>query len=74
LYHGPSSPYEDEVSIRIQDLWLEFAKNSKGGLSEVGWGSYGDGRAVLIGGASTPVQDIDISELDGVCNSLPAFT
>jgi acetylcholinesterase len=73
LYHGPSSPYEDEVSNRIQDLWLEFAKNSKDGLSEVGWGSYGDGKAVLIGGASTPVQEINISELDGVCNSLPAF-
>lgn len=73
-YHGPSSAYEDLVSNRIQDLWLNFAKDPKDGLYRQGWGSYGNGKAVLIGGTGTPVQEIEISELDSVCNSLPAFS
>lgn len=73
-YHGPTSSYEDIVSERIQDLWLEFANEPKEGLRRMGWNSYENGKAVLIGGTNSPVQEIDISELDGVCNSLPAFS
>jgi acetylcholinesterase len=74
LYHGPSSAYEDAVSHTIQDLWLAFAKDPEAGLSKAGWGSYGNGKAVLVGGTSVPVQEVDVSELDDVCNSLPAFS
>lgn len=72
-YHGPSSAYEDAVSSKMQDLWLDFARDPRAGLSKAGWSSYGDGKAVLIGDATTPVQETDISEVDTVCRSLPTF-
>ncbi|KAH8886237.1 alpha/beta-hydrolase [Thozetella sp. PMI_491] len=69
-YHGVSTLYEDSVSRMMQDMWVEFARDPLNGLRNVGWGSYADGRAVLIGEHETPFRDIDISQLDSICNGL----
>lgn len=70
-YHGASTGYEDIVSKKMQDLWLNFAKNPEHGLSKVGWNQYGIGKAVLIGDIDIPVKEIDVSQLDNVCNLPP---
>lgn len=70
VYHGPSTAYEEIVSRQMQDLWLEFAKNPEHGLGKEGWTPYGNGNGtsgVILGGMSTTVHSIGISELDGVC-------
>lgn len=69
-YHGSSSVCEDLVSNKIQDLWLVFVKDPKAGLKEAEWSSYGDGKAVLIGDAIILVQEVDVSDLETVCDSL----
>jgi hypothetical protein len=68
-YHGESTIYEDIVSITIQNLWLEFAKNPYNGLRKAGWGPYGAGKAVLLGDVHEPLKQIDVSELDSVCTT-----
>jgi acetylcholinesterase len=73
-YHGPSTAYENTVGRTLQDFWLDFARNAEHRLSKAGWGTYGKGKAVLIGEADQLVKEIDISQLDEVCKSLPAFT
>jgi carboxylesterase type B len=65
-YHGESTTYENTVSRELQDLWLEFAKDSQSGLINVGWGPYTEGKAVLFGDTDTPFRQIDIFELDSV--------
>lgn len=73
LYHGPATAYEKIVSRQMQDLWLGFAKDPKHGLGKAGWNPYGNGNGtsgVILGGMSTPVHSIGISELDGVCTSI----
>ncbi|KAF4634691.1 hypothetical protein G7Y89_g3411 [Cudoniella acicularis] len=67
-YHGASTTYEDSVSRSMQDMWLEFAKDPLNGLRNAGWCLYADGKAVLIGGTEAPFQEIDILQLDSVCN------
>lgn len=66
-YHGASSKYEDIVSTRLQDLWLEFAKDPREGLRNVGWNPYSKGEAVLIGDAEAPLKLINVFEIDNVC-------
>ncbi|KAJ7744951.1 para-nitrobenzyl esterase [Mycena maculata] len=69
-YHGASTPYEDVVSMKLQDLWLAFAQDPQNGLLAAGWAPYGAGVAVLLGDTDTPVKQIDVHELDdGVCVS-----
>jgi acetylcholinesterase len=69
-YHGASTAYENTVSRKLQDFWLNFAKNTEHGLGKGGWNSYGNGKAVLIGGTDKLVKKIDVSQLDEVCNTL----
>lgn len=69
-YHGASSAYENTVSETMQDLWLAFAKDPQAGLQDVGWNSYGNGKAVLLGGTEVPMKEIDVDELDAICGSL----
>lgn len=66
-FHGASTTYEEIVGAKMQDLWLEFAKSPECGLNNAGWGSFGEGKAVVIGDGKFSVMEIDISELDGVC-------
>jgi acetylcholinesterase len=71
-FHGASTPYENVVSAAIQDLWVQFAKDPQGGLAQMNWSSYADGKAALLGDIGTPVQEMDISELDSVCPAASA--
>ncbi|KAJ6614572.1 Alpha/Beta hydrolase protein [Mycena sp. CBHHK59/15] len=75
-YHGESTAYENEVSMKLQDLWLDFARDPQLGLQGAGWNSYGAGKAVLLGDADTPVKQIDVQQLDDICTSglLPGVT
>ncbi|KAE9368170.1 alpha/beta-hydrolase [Stipitochalara longipes BDJ] len=70
-YHGGSTDYEGLVGRTLQDFWLAFAKDPKDGLRNLGWGSYEDGSAVLIGGGNGPVEYIEVSQLD-MCSNLPS--
>lgn len=70
MYHGASTAYEEEVGAKMQDLWLAFAKDPLDGLKEAGWGSYAEGKAVLLGGADAPMVQVELGEVDGVCAAL----
>ncbi|KAK5130472.1 hypothetical protein LTR08_001994 [Meristemomyces frigidus] len=65
-YQGASTAYEEEVGRRMQDLWLAFAKDPQNGLRDAGWGSYAEGKAVLLGGANAPMVQVEVGEIDGV--------
>ncbi|KAJ7448494.1 Alpha/Beta hydrolase protein [Mycena latifolia] len=66
-FHGASTAYEDEVSAKMQDLWLAFARDPEQGLQSAGWDTFAAGKAVFLGDADTPMKVVDIQELDGVC-------
>ncbi|KAH3958669.1 hypothetical protein HBH70_206050 [Parastagonospora nodorum] len=69
-YHGPSTAEETAVGRTLQDLWLDFAKDPGYGLRHIGWLSYEEGKAVLLGHTDSHMREIGVSELDGVCSSL----
>jgi carboxylesterase type B len=71
-YHGNNTAYEDVVSRTLQDLWLDFATDPENGLRDSGWGSYGEGKAVVLGGEGNPMAEIAIGQLDGICSQLDA--
>ncbi|KAJ6528103.1 Alpha/Beta hydrolase protein, partial [Mycena capillaripes] len=66
-FHGASTEYEDVVSRKLQDLWLDFVSDPAGGLLRAGWGSFGAEKAALLGGEDAPLKVVDMQELDGVC-------
>lgn len=66
-YHGADTPYEAEVSRKLQDLYLDFTKDPENGLKNSGWTSYGKGKIALLGGVKTPLELVDISDVDDVC-------
>ncbi|KAH6646534.1 Alpha/Beta hydrolase protein [Truncatella angustata] len=70
-FHGVSTAYENAVSRSMQDLWLDFARDPEYGLRISGWGTYDQGKAVILGDEDEPVKGIDVSQLDGVCDILP---
>jgi acetylcholinesterase len=72
-FHGASTAYENTVSRKMQDLWLDFARNPKHGLRLSGWGTYGEGKAVILGDTDEPIKYINISQLDGICSTLPVI-
>lgn len=63
-YHGENTAYEDAVSEKMQDLWVAFANDPENGLKSEGWDTYGDGKAVLLGGSNCPMEVIDVAQLD----------
>ncbi|KAJ7028933.1 carboxylesterase, type B [Mycena alexandri] len=67
LFHGPSTAYEDAVSIKLQDLWLDFARDPQQGLQNARWESFEAGGAVLLGDSDTPLKAITAQDLDGSC-------
>ncbi|KAH8752315.1 hypothetical protein F5882DRAFT_469876 [Hyaloscypha sp. PMI_1271] len=69
-YHGVSSTCEDLVNITLQDLWLDFSKDPHHGLRIVGWSPFPEGKAVLIGDTEMPVNQNDVSGIDGICGDL----
>jgi acetylcholinesterase len=48
-YHGKSTTNQNRVSGKMQDLWLEFAKNPQNGLRNAGWSTYAEDKAMLLG-------------------------
>jgi acetylcholinesterase len=72
-FHGASTAYENTVSSKMQDLWVAFAKDPEHGLRKLGWGTYGEGKAAILGATDEPVKGINISQLDGVCSKLPVL-
>ena len=68
-YHSASTPFQDAVSKKMQDLWLAFAKDPEYGLKKVGWSPYADGKAVLLGGLGGVMEEIDASKLDHGCET-----
>ncbi|KAJ7108005.1 Alpha/Beta hydrolase protein [Mycena crocata] len=65
-FHGVATAYENEVSMKMQDLWLAFAKDPELGLQGLGWDSFSAGKAVLLGGAETPMKAINVQDLDTI--------
>lgn len=59
----------------MQDAWQTFAQDPDGGLSTQDWPAYtGPGGAVRIFGANgTVAQTGDLSELEAMCNGVPAI-
>ncbi|KAJ6549620.1 Alpha/Beta hydrolase protein [Mycena vulgaris] len=68
-FHGVATAYEEEVSGKMQDLWLDFARDPERGLVAAGWDTFGAGKAVFLGDPDAPVKQVDIEEVDGVCPS-----
>jgi acetylcholinesterase len=66
-FHGVSTEYEISVGEKMQDLWLAFAKDPVSGLRNAGWGSYGEGKAIVIGDGKVTTKEIGILDLDGIC-------
>ncbi|KAJ7463991.1 para-nitrobenzyl esterase [Mycena latifolia] len=46
-FHGASTAYEDEVSAKMQDLWLAFGRDPEKGLQAAGWDTFGAGKAAV---------------------------
>ena len=65
--HGATTPYQRTVSEKMQDLWLEFVKDPEHGLEKAGWGSVASGEAVLLGGAQSVMEVVDVEEIDLGC-------
>lgn len=67
-YHGAVTAYQSEVGQKLQDLYLAFANDPEHGLRDEGWPTYAEGKAVLLGGSMTPLEQIDVVSLDGGCS------
>lgn len=67
-YHGAPTSYEDVVSRNPQDFWLEFREGSRARAFNAGWGPYADGEAAPLGGTVSPMEELAISQLEGLCN------
>jgi acetylcholinesterase len=72
-FHGVSTRYEEIVGTKLQDLWLEFAKDPENGLKYAGWSTYGEEKAALIGGDNSAFELTDVSLLDGICAHLSSI-
>jgi len=71
LYRGPNTPFETEVSEKIQDYWLAFMEDPVDGLPEMGWQPYEpSGDAVLIGWRDVVSQPIAEARLDAPCDGV----
>ena len=56
------------VGRKLQDLWLAFAKDPERGLKNADWETYEAGKGLLIGGGNSAVKEVDISQVDGLCD------
>lgn len=43
-------PSEQQLSEKMQDLWLVFAKDPQNGLANTGWKPYEAGESVIVFG------------------------
>ncbi|KAF2792057.1 para-nitrobenzyl esterase [Melanomma pulvis-pyrius CBS 109.77] len=69
IVRGASTPFETQVSMKMQDYWLAFAEDPVAGLPALGWEKYSpDGDAVLIGREGVVTQPIAESRLEDSCD------
>ncbi|KAL8693638.1 MAG: hypothetical protein Q9224_003715 [Gallowayella concinna] len=66
-YRGVES-LEQQLSKKMQDLWLVFAKDAQKGLSNSGWEPYSaGGSAIVFGREGRLTQQELVSKLDSGC-------
>lgn len=74
-FRGPSSPLEYATSQAMQDAYLAFAKDPRGGLAGQAWQSYAALGATEVRefGAGVAAQDVSIAAEEAKCNgNIPA--
>lgn len=65
---GESTPFEFEVSEKMEDLLLTFVKDPVNGPEKKGWGSYADGKILRFAAGDQVVQAVSVDSVDGgVC-------
>lgn len=70
IARGPSTDFEVALSHRMQDLWLAFMRDPKGGLPAQGWPAYTpDGNAMEFGWDGKLTDFISVAEFEKNCNS-----
>lgn len=69
IARGNGTDFQRQVSEKVQDYYLAFAKDPVHGLSKMGWEAYEpSGEAVLIAYEGKVVQGIKESALEAPCN------
>ncbi|KAF2731340.1 para-nitrobenzyl esterase [Polyplosphaeria fusca] len=69
IARGESTPFELEVSRKMQDFWLAFAEDPVDGLPKMGWEAYTpENDAVLIGYDGAVTQPIAESKVEAACD------
>lgn len=71
IVRGASTPFEIEVSKKMQDYWLAFAEDPINGLPKMEWDAYWpDGDAVFLGSNGTVAQPIGEKRLEAPCDGV----
>lgn len=71
IARGPSTAFETQVSMHMQDYWVAFATDPIHGLAKLGWNAYEPGgNDVLIGWKDVVSQPIAESKLGAPCDGL----
>lgn len=82
-YVSPATPFQTEVSMKMQDFLLEFARDSRQGLEKAGWDQANNGKLMAFatnadatghGGNTEGVAtlEVDIASVDEACKGVPA--
>lgn len=70
-FRGNNTAFESSVSAKMQDLWLAFISDPKGGLEKQDWKAYTPGgNALVFGNQDLVVGTIGVAELEAPCNGL----
>lgn len=70
-FRGNNTAFESSVSEKMQDLWVAFISDPKGGLEKAGWNAYTPGGdAVVFGNKDVVVGSIGVAELEAPCIGL----
>ena len=75
---GASTPFEEELSETMQDLWLAFARDPNHGLKALGWADTTTGQVAVFGGdangtglgsnqGGVRLQNVTLAAVDAAC-------
>jgi acetylcholinesterase len=67
-FRGPSTKFEKETSIKMQDLWLAFANDPEHGVEELGWANVTSGSVNAFGADNKTARLISAATLDAPCS------
>ena len=67
---GHSTPFEFEVSEKMEDLLLSFMLDPQHGLEKHGWAPYSSGEIVKFAADGVVMQNVSVQSVDGVCAGL----